>query len=307
LYLIIGANQSNLDINYTYNEESDKLTFDEIKLSGYTFAGWYTDANMSTSPFDETKTTLSSVAVDNTIHLYAKFAQKEEFKELCKHITKAKIIQEGSCKDGTNRIEQTYCSLCGQVFDTREYAVEHDFVGEDEYVWYAPTCTQKGYYVQKCRNCDTKLIFEYADKIDHKIESVVTLEPTCTTEGLKENKCIYCGNTFGTEPIEALGHSYYSIGVFPSTCSTHGYEEFVCERCGEQKRGEDLPFDPNAHSFVKDEKTGLMICGGCGILQSEVEQNNKTTLVETTNACIKQSVLTIKQNNNISKFTKNKK
>jgi len=260
LYFIIGNNQSNFDINFSYNIETDIISFEKFKLIGYTFNGWYLDANMINEPFDNANTTLASLNKD-TIYLYAKFTEDTptpSIEEQCEHQIETRILQQGSCKTGAKRIEQTYCVKCGETYGTTEYTVYHEMPDKSECEHFAPTCTEKGYYVQKCKNCDYQLQYIYADEIDHNLVNRVVVEPTCTANGYSADVCTMCGTEFNRVTIEPTGHNYYAVGTIPSTCSTNGYELFQC-RCGNTLEGDRLPLDENNH--VYDANGVCYLCG----------------------------------------------
>jgi hypothetical protein len=215
---------------------------------------------MINESFDNVNTTLASLNKD-TIYLYAKFTEDTPtppIEEQCEHQIETRILQQGSCKTGAKTIEQTYCAKCGKIYDTTEYTVSHEMPEESECKHIAPTCTEKGYYIQKCKNCDYQLKYIYANEIDHNLVNRVVVEPTCTASGYSADVCTMCGEEFNRVVIEPTGHNYYVIGTIPSTCSTNGCTLYQC-RCGNTLEGDQLPLDENNH--VYDANGVCQLCG----------------------------------------------
>ena len=69
----------------------------------------------------------------------------------------------------------------------------------------APTCTEKGYTVYRCANCEDSYEDNYTDVIAHtEGEWIVDSEPTETEQGSKHTECTVCKTTVKTESIPAL-------------------------------------------------------------------------------------------------------
>lgn len=142
----------------------------------------------------------------------------------------------------------SYIEECITENDTDKINVIHGIYEEKEI---AATCTEQGYTIHICTECNDSYIDTYTEAKGHSYgEWNITKKATCTEPGLKERACNICKNKdFGT--IEALGHNYseeWTIDVEP-TCREEGNKSHHCtrENCNAKSDITEVPVA--AHSF----------------------------------------------------------
>lgn len=93
-----------------------------------------------------------------------------------------------------------------------------------------PTCTERGYKLEKCKNCayEKNTILQ---QLDHDYISQITQEPKCNVEGLKVYICQRenCNHTY-SQPIAALQHNYIVQITKQPTCEENGEKTYSCLR-----------------------------------------------------------------------------
>lgn len=94
----------------------------------------------------------------------------------------------------------------------------------------APTCTEQGYSVYRCRSCDSYYHSDYVDALGHDYQES-TVQATCTTEGGIHHICSRCGDEYVTDTVRAFGHTYFEYTVEP-TCTEDGCVRHECSVCG---------------------------------------------------------------------------
>ena len=95
----------------------------------------------------------------------------------------------------------------------------------------APTCTEKGYTLHTCTNCNDSYKDTYTNALGHDYKLTSEKAATCTTDGEKIYTCSRCGDT-KTETVKATGHSYTTKVIAP-TCTEKGYTLHTCSKCGD--------------------------------------------------------------------------
>lgn len=109
--------------------------------------------------------------------------------------------------DGTKTAQcDNHCGKTDTVADTGSMK-EHDL---DEWTTAeAPTCTETGREIIKCKNCDYH-VFRAVEALGHTEEIIPAVDPTCTETGLTEGKhCSVCGETIVAQTVvDALGHTF---------------------------------------------------------------------------------------------------
>lgn len=93
----------------------------------------------------------------------------------------------------------------------------------------APDCTNLGYTLHTCKNCDYSYKDNYTNVTAHTYVSEVTKEATCTEEGIMTYTCA-CGESY-TQSIPKVEHSY-DIVVTNPTHNKMGYTTHTCSECG---------------------------------------------------------------------------
>ena len=99
-----------------------------------------------------------------------------------------------------------------------------------------PTCTSNGYTTYVCEDCGDKYVSDYTDKKPHNFKSVVT-KPTCTEFGFTTYTCEDCGETYVSDYTDKLPHNY-SKRIISPTCTEHGYTVYTCPDCGNEYIGD---------------------------------------------------------------------
>ncbi len=111
----------------------------------------------------------------------------------------------------------------------------------------SPSCTAMGHTTYTCKNCDDEFISDYTDKLSHNYKSVIT-KPTCTEFGFTTYTCAECGDTYVADYTDKTEHNY-DKKVIPPTCTEHGYTVYTCPNCGKEYIG-DLT-DCEKHTYKK--------------------------------------------------------
>lgn len=137
--------------------------------------------------------------------------------------------------DGTTK---KYTVVLKTVNCTHEYE-------EVKSTYVAPTCTEKGSIVEKCKVCGTEKT-TYYEKIAHNYTVTVTA-PTCTEGGYSLNTCTACNDSYKSEEIPAKGHSYEAVSS-TSTCKVKGETTYKCSVCQELHKEADTEFGSHKYS-----------------------------------------------------------
>ena len=146
--------------------------------------------------------------------------------------------------------EKTECIVCGYVKSEKTTPASGHAM--DMPVITPATCTENGYSVISCQNCD--LVEKHEFELDENGDVVLDDE----------------GNEVPLFP--ALGHTYdkdengetiYTTVIEP-TCMKKGRAEAVCTVCGEGKLTKELAIDENAHEYSSAIKTLRPTCTEAG-------------------------------------------
>ena len=148
------------------------------------------------------------------------------------------VIQDADCVTPGHAI--TYCGDCNLtdtegVIDPKGHSWERN-EGAIFVETIAPTCTEAGYTVYKCNECDvtTKNLKE-GDAVaatGHINLSVVPgYAATCLVDGLTDGEVCACGyTTVEQEVIPATGHNLTFVEtVLPKCDGTQGYDVYSCD------------------------------------------------------------------------------
>lgn len=182
--------------------------------------------------------------------------------------------KDATCNE-TGYTGDIYCKSCNKIISKGKSipASEHISDGKWQQI-IAPTCTEPGKEVQKCKDCnaviserivpakghsfgDWKTVTEATcisegtqirtcycgetesrviPKTEHKAgDWTVTLSPTCNSAGEKVQKCSVCDKILATQSIPANDHTPNEFIVTKeATCTENGERKAICSICGEE-------------------------------------------------------------------------
>lgn len=117
----------------------------------------------------------------------------------------------------------------------------------------APNCTEGGYTLYRCTDCQYSYVGDETPATGHKEVTDKAVAATCTEPGLTEGKhCETCGEVLlKQEETQALGHSYQDVVTKP-TCTEQGYTTHTCAICGDSYVDGDM--DALGHSYGNWQK-----------------------------------------------------
>lgn len=151
----------------------------------------------------------------------------------------------------------------------------------------APTCTNSGYSVYRCRYCGRKYTI-LIPAAGHSIVKDEAAAPSCTEVGYTEGThCSKCGKVITAQKeIPAAGHSIVKDEAAAPSCTEVGYTEGShCSVCGEViVAQQEIP--AIAHSFVdavtkeataSEEGILTHTCSVCGYTETEAIPKKPST------------------------------
>ncbi len=111
-------------------------------------------------------------------------------------------------------------------------------------------------------------------------ETTQIVEPTCTEQGYTLHICDDCDSTYKTDFTDALGHNEVFRKAKPATCEENGYTKgYVCSRCNEVFSGcEVIPATGHTwNSGVKQaDGSTLFTCTVCQAIKTEQAEHTHT-------------------------------
>ncbi len=149
--------------------------------------------------------------------------QQEQPEEPHEHIFgEWQVVTVATCTEEGK--EQRLCE-CGETETRTIAATGHNYTE----TIVAPTCTEQGYTLHTCTNCEHTYTDNEIAALGHEFgEWQVITAATCTEVGLEQRTC-ECGET-ETRTIAATGHNYTETIVAP-TCTEQGYTLHTCTNC----------------------------------------------------------------------------
>ena len=136
----------------------------------------------------------------------------------------------------------------------------------------APTCTQNGYTLNKCKDCNLEFYSNSVYKLGHDFVFNKKVSPTCTAKGYDLYKCSRCSQTQQHKIVNELGHNYQYSNVVKPTCTEKGYDLYLCTRCGQGNKvkyvdalGHAYSEKPTAHKYPTCNSKGYdeYTCSRC--------------------------------------------
>ena len=113
--------------------------------------------------------------------------EQEQEEKVCEHTNAEWIWEEGARCSRTNSM-YLYCEECGEILEEKEEYKDHDY----ECVVVDPTCTERGYTIKTCKNCNYVYKTDYVSEKGHNIEYIIDKAASLTTSGMKHKKCKDC-------------------------------------------------------------------------------------------------------------------
>ena len=171
-----------------------------------------------------------------------------------------------------NGVQRRDCSRCS-TYEARELPLRGHVY--EEYQIVDPTCTEYGYTIFKCKDCEATYTSDFVDKLAHTLkESVVNA--TCTDIGYTKHSCIMCNYTYTCDYVSATGHVYDTWYVnFPATCEESGEHMSSCMNCGETITREIVPAGHMYQlSEIIDDVVFIYECVYCGETIEEHSDEN---------------------------------
>ena len=166
-------------------------------------------------------------------------------------------------------IKERVCTKCNEVVETEVIAATgHDY----ELTVVVATCTEDGYTLNKCKNCEHSYKDNVQPALKHVAGEWVTLdEATCTEDGLRCKYCTVCQSVVEQETIPATSHAnrHWEI-ITQSDCVSTGLQKQYCDDCGECLETKVEPSLGHKYSTVKTAADCLhdgiiqykcMVCG----------------------------------------------
>lgn len=150
-------------------------------------------------------------------------------------LDKATVIAVTCQKDGYTG--DTKCTVCGAI--TKKGSVikstgeEHNISN----VTVSASCTQDGYTVDKCTECDyfiSESVKETGEKASgHTWSKPQVIKPTCTEQGYTLEVCTACESDRRTNYTDASGHTYSWKTNKKASCKETGLKTGTCTVCSD--------------------------------------------------------------------------
>ena len=214
-----------------------KFNQNHIKNVAYftlTAKGWGSDgvgvglpdgSNNNNNAVDGTVIKVQSITLDKpgTI-IHAKLDAE------CEHeFTESRTI-EASCYTPGYTVNK--CAICkGEQADMETFvaALGHNYVTIQNV---ASTCTEKGYYSEKCLNCNDKIRYDipatgHSESTAAGYEPTV-IAPTCYSTGVTIRTCGVCNGTFETDVTSKVDHTWDEGVITAPSCTEEGVTTFTC-------------------------------------------------------------------------------
>lgn len=97
-------------------------------------------------------------------------------------------------------------------------------------------CTQKGYQIYKCSDCDLELTKNIKSALGHSYSATV-VKPTCAKQGYTKYTCKRCKKTYNSNYVKATGKHTYDSGKITTkaTYAKAGVKTYTCKVCSAKK------------------------------------------------------------------------
>lgn len=127
--------------------------------------------------------------------------------DTCKHLELYWEWEENAICGKVN-LKYGYCKECGEMIDVKEELKEHDL----EVSVVDATCTEKGYTIKSCKNCNYKTYTDYTPAKGHSLVYVVDKKPTNEVAyGYRHVECECC--SYKEEKHQFVYNDYATHGA----------------------------------------------------------------------------------------------
>ncbi len=126
-----------------------------------------------------------------------------------------------------------------------ETAIDHYY----EATIIEPTCTEFGYTVYHCADCNRFFIKDVIFSDGHEFMEIEEVPATCEASGSILSYCVRCDTWITTQILEATGHTLTALVEEKTpTCTENGYEIRYCADC---KQNVSIPILATGHTPVR--------------------------------------------------------
>ena len=227
-------------------------SLETVKLgSGITTLGEYvfgSDTNLKTINFPYNLTTIEKGCFEDCTSLTGDIKLQSKVVTIgenafnnCKAINSITIFNDKCDIFDNNTTIPISVKIIGHIGSTaQEYAETYgnkfEAIAGETIKVVEPTCTQQGYTLHICNDCNESFKTDFTDSLGHTEKSVPQQDATCTEAGHKKGMvCATCGEVLsGMEEIPAKGHTtkVTKQAVAPTCTKTGLTEEITCIDCG---------------------------------------------------------------------------
>lgn len=217
---------------------------------------------------------------------------KETYHDYLEWETSVEIPVGASCLSGFIGEEHRFCKTCNTEIERRNLYPHHNFIEYDEdgkeishvIGKVAATCTEKGYEIGNCVDCNKKGVTNYYDiEVNaHKYIEKVVDEPSCVKEGKLLRVCKDDASHFEYIKIDMVDHIYDGKWeIKEATCLMPGYKKNHCAVCDDIINIE-IEIDEDAHDFTGQRWDDFVraSCGNtgkekarCNICKKDIERD----------------------------------
>ena len=174
---------------------------------------------------------------------------------------------EATCHS-TGLTAGSHCEICGLVLEAQNTIPMTNHVLSVSTI--VPTCTEQGYDLHECENCDYEMRDNYSASLGHDYDDgVISIPATCVEDGILIKTCRRCSHSY-TVNIPRIGGEH----VFENTLSADDdYHYYKCTRCSAGTDYSEHSYDQiivtTAPTCTTDgERT--YTCSICGHVKQEV-------------------------------------
>ena len=150
-----------------------------------------------------------------------------------------------------NEVKGKLCTVCGELVETSVEPLQGHTKSEEWQIVTNASCTENLVKGKSCTKCGEIVETFVGEKLEHDYDEATVLG-TCSKGEHKLYTCKLCGYFFESEflkPTEAHTEGGWVIEK-AATCSSEGVMMQICNSCGESLNRQNIPVDPNNHSFL---------------------------------------------------------